>query len=260
MADFRPTLWHIGVSHYSEKARWALALKGVEHDRRSAPLGAHMLAALWLTRGGQVTFPVLELEGETVGGSAAIIGALEARYPAPPLYPGDPEDRRRALEFEAYFDERIGPAVRLIGWHHMRRDQERMGAVVERSLPGPIRGFGPVRSAAARVSGTMVDLRFRVASDEAEARARATVLEGIDRLESELGEGKYLFGHGFSVADLTAASLLYPIVLPPEAPRLPSAPASARPFVDELRARPFWGWVERTFARHRGRGPAPSAS
>ena len=30
----KPVLWHIPVSHYSEKARWALAHKGIEHERR----------------------------------------------------------------------------------------------------------------------------------------------------------------------------------------------------------------------------------
>jgi hypothetical protein len=31
----RPILWHIEISHYNEKARWALDLKGVEHGRRA---------------------------------------------------------------------------------------------------------------------------------------------------------------------------------------------------------------------------------
>ena len=35
MSDSLPTLWQIDVSHFSEKARWALAHKGVEHRRRS---------------------------------------------------------------------------------------------------------------------------------------------------------------------------------------------------------------------------------
>src|SRR5260221_258338 len=50
MSDSGPTLWQIDVSHFSEKARWALAYKGVEHRRRSAPPGLHMLVALWLSR------------------------------------------------------------------------------------------------------------------------------------------------------------------------------------------------------------------
>jgi hypothetical protein len=33
-------LWHIPISHYNEKARWALAYKGVEHERRTPLPGA----------------------------------------------------------------------------------------------------------------------------------------------------------------------------------------------------------------------------
>ena len=33
----RPTLWQITISHYSEKARWALEHKEIAHVRR-APL------------------------------------------------------------------------------------------------------------------------------------------------------------------------------------------------------------------------------
>ena len=247
----KPVLWHIGVSHYSEKARWALAYKGIEHERREAVPGAHMAVALWLTRGGQVTFPILTLDGEPIGGSDAIIGALEARNPAPPLYPDDPRERRRALDLAAYFDEELGPAVRLLGWHHLRRDRERLERLAAGSLPEPIRGSSLARAAATSSAGAFVALRFRVASEEAEARARMKVLAGIDRLETELAGCDHLVGGGFSVADLTAAALLYPFVLPPEGPRLPNAPASAQPFLDELRGRPFWGWVERTFARYR---------
>ena len=43
----------------------------------------------------------------------------------------------------------------------------------------------------------------------------------LDRLESELGVSEYLVGEEFTVADLTAASLFYPLVLPPEGPCSP---------------------------------------
>ena len=33
----KPVLWHIGISHYSEKARWALDYKRVEHERGRRP-------------------------------------------------------------------------------------------------------------------------------------------------------------------------------------------------------------------------------
>src|SRR2546429_9625549 len=105
----RPTLWHIPVSHYSEKARWALAYKGIEHDRHAPPAGPHMLVALWLTRGGQVTFPVLELDGERIGDSTAIIAALERRFPEPPPYPEDPRARPAPLHPRAFSARQPGP-------------------------------------------------------------------------------------------------------------------------------------------------------
>ena len=51
MSSDLPTLWHIPVSHYNEKVRWALAHKGIEHERRAPPPGGHIAFALWLTRG-----------------------------------------------------------------------------------------------------------------------------------------------------------------------------------------------------------------
>ena len=36
-----PLLWHLKVSHYNEKARWALDYKGVPHVRRAVDAGRH---------------------------------------------------------------------------------------------------------------------------------------------------------------------------------------------------------------------------
>src|SRR5438067_5844023 len=76
IVDSRPVLWHIAISHYSEKARWALDWKGVDAVRRAPQPGLHMAIALGLTRGGCKTFPVLGLDGRAIGDSTAIIEAL----------------------------------------------------------------------------------------------------------------------------------------------------------------------------------------
>src|SRR5687767_9979548 len=93
--DGAPVLWHLKVSHYNEKARWALDYKSVPHVRHAITPGRHPAVAQKLT-GGR-TFPVPVLDGEASGDSTRIIAALERRHPDPPLYPSDPQARRRAL-------------------------------------------------------------------------------------------------------------------------------------------------------------------
>jgi glutathione S-transferase len=105
-----PVLWHLKASHYNEKARWALDHKCVPHIRRAVTPPRHRAIAPRLNAGR--TFPVLVLDGVAIGDSTRIIEALERRYPEPPLYPADPDDRRRALELEAFFDKELGPDVR----------------------------------------------------------------------------------------------------------------------------------------------------
>jgi glutathione S-transferase len=247
----KPTLWHIEISHFNEKARWALDYKGVDYERRAPTPGAHMAVALWLTRGRHKTFPLLQLEGRAISDSSAIIAALEERYPDPPLYPGDPEERRRALELEEFFDEELGPHTRLLAFHEATKDPATVERFTVDLLPGRLAEMGPVRAGGMRFFSTFAGLRYGVKSDRRAELAKARILAAFDRLESELGQGDYLVGDQFTVADLTAASLLYPMVQPPEGPSLPPPPEGLERFRAPLKERPGYGWVEQTFRRHR---------
>jgi glutathione S-transferase len=259
MSDDNPTLWQIPVSHYSEKARWALAWKGVEHHRRSPPPGTHMPIALWLTRGAQYTFPVLRLDGRNIGDSTAIVAALEERYPEPPLYPADVAERRRALELEDYFDEELGPAIRQLVWYELGNDRERFASVLQRTTPPPLARFS---AAAVGYGRVFTGLRFKARDAELAERSRAKVVAALDRLDSELeaSEGDYLVGDAFTVADLTAASLFYPLAgaegapLPPDQPM----PEPFESFREPLRERRGLKWVAEMFRRHRKPAKAPA--
>jgi glutathione S-transferase len=259
MSDALPTLWQIDVSHFSEKARWALAWKGIKHRRRSPVPGAHMAVALWLTRGAQYTFPVLSIDGRRIGDSTAIIAALEERYPEPPLYPADLAERRCALELEEFFDEQLGPAIRQLAWHELGNDPERFAKLMEQTAPRPL---AKMSRASAAYGRAFTAIRFRARDADAAERSRAKVLAALDRLEAELGDGEYLVGESFSVADLTAASLFYPLALPEEGPMPADQPAAAgferfrRPLLERRGVR----WVTEMFHRHRkpARAAAPA--
>lgn len=247
------SLWHIPVSHYSEKVRWALDLKGAAARRRAPPPGAHMAVALWLTRGSSKTFPVLELDGRAIGDSSAIIAALEERFPEPALYPDDPAELDRALALERFFDEELGPHSRLLAFHELRRDGDGLRQFTADILPERLARNERVVAVASRGTAAFAQVRYRVASEAAADGARAKILAALDRLEAELGRGggEYLVGDRLSVADLTAAALFVPVVDPSQGPALPDPPPALEEFRASLRGRRGFDWVEQTFARHR---------
>jgi glutathione S-transferase len=250
----KPVLWQIEISHYSEKARWALEYKGIDHVRRTPLPGTHIPIALALTRGAQPTFPVMQIDGRTIGDSTAIIAELEARHPEPPLYPADAEERARALELEDYFDEQLGPHARLLPFYELIQEPDVFAEVAADAVPGPLGKVKPVVGAYARA---YTSLRWGANSSADAERARAGILAAMDRLDAELerGGGEFLVGDRLSVADITAASLFYPLVVPPEGPLstgLPRPPALDR-FRESISARPGYRWVEDTFRRHRRR-------
>ena len=246
-------LWHLEVSHYNEKARWALDYKGIPHERRAPMPGLHGLRALVLTRGAQRRLPVIEIDGRRVGDSTAIIAALEDYAPEPPLYPRDPEEQARALELEDWFDERLAPPLRRLIWHHTLPDTD---ATVAALFPTSAPWRERMLRASAPVASRLVRRDFKI-SDATAPKARADVVAAMDRLEDELQPSGYLVGDAFTVADLTAAALFTPLLAPPQRPYTP--PRLAAPLLElreELEARPGGRWVAEMYARHRG---APAA-
>ena len=208
----------------------------------------HIPVALWLTRGRGYTFPVLQLDGEVYGDSSTIIEALEQRYPEPPLYPGEPAERRRALELADWFDEHLGPDIRRFVFHELGRDLDRFEKVVEQAMP-PSMFLGHTSAVIAR---SYTAARFGAGDASAAETARQGVLEALDKLERELDGGRYLVGDRFTVADLTAAALLYPIAQPPEGPlAADELPDRLEEFVAPLRGRSGYRWILDTYSRHR---------
>lgn len=262
MSDDRPTLIQLDISHYSEKVRWALDHKQVPHVRRSPLPGSHIPIAFALTRGESITLPLLQMEGRTITDSTAIIAALEQRYPEPPLYPANPEQRRRALELEDFFDEELGPHARLLPFHELTNEPEMFAAVAAEAVPGPL---GKAKGLVGLYARTYTGLRFGVRDDAAAALAREKIVAALDRLEAELeanGGGEFLVGDSFTVADLTAASLFYPVVGPEEGPLPADSPTPPRfaAFRAEIEQRPGYRWVEETFRRHRHPAPAETVA
>jgi glutathione S-transferase len=245
----RPVLWQLQISHYNEKVRWGLDYKRIPHTRRSMMPGVHQLILKRLA--GSVRSPVMQIDGRAIADSSAILQALEERWPEPPLMPQNALQRRRALRLEDYFDEELGPHIRRAVYHEL--------------LPYPRRVIPLFTDGASTATRLIMRTGFPVLRvgmkrylniyEQPAMRSREKCIEALDTLEKELGDKDYLVGNRFSIADLTAASLFYPIALPPEfpytSPKWDELPAGAREFLGEMRERPGARWVAEMYRRHR---------
>jgi glutathione S-transferase len=183
--------------------------------------------------------------------STAIIAALEERQPEPALYPSDPDERRRALELEDFFDENAGHDMRRVGFCELR---DHMGYGLEFMTTDQPRIKAAVGRVGIRASFPVVwrylSKRYTF-TEEAVEHSRGTLVAALDRIEAERDGGDYLVGDGFTVADLTGAALLYPLVWPPEFQyELPNPPQSD--FFESLEDHPARQWISATWRRHRG--------
>jgi glutathione S-transferase len=243
-----PLLWHIPLSHYSEKVRWALDYKGIAHRRRA--LGPDYLIRVWRAT-GQGKLPVLWLDGQAIADSTRIIAALEEHYPEPPLYPRDAAMRQRALTLEDNLDETLGPALRAaIMTPLFRHDPEIALRVLTTGMGG--KAYRTLRPLLL-IFPLFYRFRHRIRESNL-AQDRSIVEAALDRIEHERRKRAYLFGEAFTVADLTAAALLSVLLQPLEIqyPIQVSLPL----YLDDYRAtimrHPAAQWAAGIYRVHRG--------
>jgi glutathione S-transferase len=243
-----PLLWHIPFSHFNEKVRWALDFKNIPHRRRC--VGADYLFKAWRAT-GHGTLPILFLDGKPVGDSTAIIAALEQRQPEFALYPNDPAQLHRALELEDYLDEGLGPSLRAAVVTPLFREGPDLAIrVLMTGMPDQAyRNLRPLKW----IFPTCYRFRHKISAQRLQ-QDRKNVTDALDRISRELQPTGYLVGETFSVADLTAAALLAPLLQPPELqyPLAVTLPESLQQYRDGVARHPAAQWTLEMYRRHRG--------
>jgi glutathione S-transferase len=244
-----PLLWHIPLSHFNEKVRWALDYKQIPHHRRV--LGPDYLIRAWRAT-GRGTLPILFLDGRAIGDSTRIIAALEERHPEPPLYPRDAALRARALALEDDLDEQLGPALRAaVVTPLFRRDPDVALRVLTTGMPEQAyRTLRPL----VRIFPAFYRFRHRIRDASLESD-RAAVSSALDRIEKERRGRAYLVGDAFTVADLTAAAMLSPLLQPAEIqyPLRVELPAYLQEYRATISKHPAAQWAAGIYRLHRGR-------
>ena len=244
-----PLLWHIPFSHFNEKVRWTLDYKRIAHRRQV--LGADYLFRAWRAT-GRGTLPILFLDGRAIGDSTHIIAALEDRYPEPSLYPSDAAARQRALALEDYFDDQLGPALRAaIVTPLFRHDPDPALRVLTTGMPD--KAYLTLRPLL-RIFPAFYRFRHKISDAKIETD-RATVNAALDRIEQERQGRAYLVEDAFTVADLTAAALLSPLLQPPEIqyPLRVELPPYLQDYRATLLQHPATQWAAGIYRLHRSR-------
>lgn len=231
-----PTLVTIPISHYCEKARWALDRAGIDYVEERHLQGFHHFHAR--RGGGSWTTPVLRFSDgrKPIRESNEIVLWVDEQLPeADRLYPVALASRVRAVEY--WLDRTLGPDGR--GWiygkllpHAELLEKYGMDGIPahERKAFGQMfRFFGPYFSMRMRLQGTHPELQ--------------NMLDLYDEIAGRLEDGRrYLFGDRFTAADLTFAALSAPLVIPRrygvELPPLEEGPPELRADVEMFRAHP----------------------
>jgi len=228
----------IPISHYCEKARWALDRAGVRYRERP-----HLQLIHWLAvrrAGGGRTAPVLVCGDRVLADSAEIVAEADTRAPdARRLYPDDPAAADEVRELEREFDERLGPQGRLWMYDALRGRRDIAIAYACTGVPAWERRVLPV---AYPLVTRVIDRYLRITPD-AVARSEAEVRGIFDAVAERLADGRpYLCGDRFTAADLTFAALAAAVLMPPEygvpLPQPDELPEPMAAVVRELRAHP----------------------
>ncbi len=238
MSNASPILITIPISHYCEKARWALDWAGVGYEER-----AHLQIFHWVAvrrAGGGKTAPVLVLGDRVLADSAEIVEEADAQ--APPdrrLFPEDPSAAAEVRMLEGDFDTRLGPHGRRWMYYGLRGRRDLAIGYACTGIPDWQRRALPVvYPVAARVIDRVLDISPTTAAES------ETVVQAVfDQVAERLDDGRpYLCGERFTAADLTFAALAASVLMPPEygvpLPQPEELPVGMATKVRELREHP----------------------
>lgn len=224
----------IPISHYCEKARWALIRHGIPYREESHLQGFHYPYTYCLSGGKLV--PVLQDGKQVISDSTAILKHLEGYATKETmLYPEDDALRQQVEELEDLFDEQLGVESRRWVYFHYLQHPREMLKIASQGISSFEKAMGPACFPFLKAFvGNLLHIN-EAKVEEGVNRSRQLV----QKIDSLLSDGrKYLVGEQFSAADLSLACMMAPFVLPRQygitLPTVDEVPASMKSTVKEF--------------------------
>jgi glutathione S-transferase len=243
----------IPISHFCEKARWALDRAGLAFTEERHVQGVHRIAAR--RAGGGTTVPVL-VTPEGVFGESAQILAWADQWMAPEerLFPSDPSERAEVERLCRRFDDVLGPASRRLIYFHVLQQPDSALPYNNQGVPHweawTLRHGWPLAAGYVR--------RELGIGPTTEADDTRVVWAEFDHAAGLLTDGRpFLCGDGFTAADLTFACMSAAVIAPPEygvvLPQPDAVDPATAALVRSAREHPAGAFAMRMFAEHRRR-------
>jgi glutathione S-transferase len=242
-------LYTFTISHFSEKARWALDFEGIAYREKVLVPGPHQLVTRRIAPGTEV--PVLAHEGRYVQGSSAILDYIADQLGGRKLTPADAAQRAVALELEQRVDHAFGRGAQRVLYSVLLKDRAALTELWAAGGPPWARGFFLVGYP---VVAMAIKRMYRTTDVRAVADAKQLFLTTFDELDTVLARQPYLGGDTPTRSDITVAALLAPVCTPPEhLVKWPAMPSELADFIAGLQGRPTWNHALRMYRDHRRR-------
>ena len=240
-------LYTFNISHFSEKARWALDFEGIAYEEKVLVPGPHQLVTRRIARKTHV--PVLVHDGHVVQESSAILDYVADRLGGRKLTPHDDAAREQLRTDERALDLAFGLGVQRVLYSAVLSDRALVTDLWTSGGPFWARGFYVFAYPAV---AAVVKRMYKTTDPAAVESAKQLFLTRFDELDRVLERQPYLGGAAPSRADITVAALLAPICRPPEhRVRWPEVPAVLADLEQKLKGRPTWNHALRMYREHR---------